>query len=521
MNAPRTNPAWWTTRRGTFGAALLLGLLIFGWDLGVGGFAGSEAHRAVPAYEMLASGDWTIPTMFGQPYLRKPPGMPWAIAMSSAVFGPTEFAARLVSATSIISLALASAWFARRWFGARAGLAAALAVILLPWTWAFGRSAEIEALNHLGTGLAALGLVDLCMTSRRRLLPACVTALGTAVLLLAKGPAGAAVPASVLVACALVARSWHPVRSPWPWISIALGTVPFVTWMTLAAASVQGDAAVTQSPGAFLWSEPPLRVLTLTPIAWLSALPASFALLFPWGGDADREAAGDADAVEGLRIARVLTWAWLLANLGWLVAGVGNPRYTLPAATLVAPIVGWVIATRPAMTSARQRIAAVMRLGPAWVLPALLLTGWGVYLATVEQPLRQTSAGPAGSVLAESLARAFSDPPPRPVVVLADGVIESRPEAVLALIMGCREQDPPVSVEVHWFPGLGAHAGALAVNGLDADALLLRTDPAGAETGVLSGCDAIALGGEVRVHKDRARLYRISPRSPDAPGKSP
>src|SRR4051812_44009566 len=85
--------------------------------LGATGFSSTEGHRVIPAWEMLASRDFLVPRMFGQAYLRKPPGMPWAIALSSSIFGETEFAARLVSAVSVTLLCLLIANTAHRWFG--------------------------------------------------------------------------------------------------------------------------------------------------------------------------------------------------------------------------------------------------------------------------------------------------------------------------------------------------------------------------------------------------------------------
>ena len=91
-----------------------------------GGLSYTEGHRAIPAWEMLESGDWLVTTLFDRVYLRKPPGMAWAIAGSSAVFGQTEFAARFVSAVCSTAMVLVAYGFARRWFGARWALSAGI-----------------------------------------------------------------------------------------------------------------------------------------------------------------------------------------------------------------------------------------------------------------------------------------------------------------------------------------------------------------------------------------------------------
>lgn len=96
-------------------------LILFLPGLGSTGLSMSEGHRVVPGWEMLERGDWRVPHMFERVYLRKPPGMPWAIAASSMVFGKTELAARLVSVVATALAGVCACWFARRWYGARWG----------------------------------------------------------------------------------------------------------------------------------------------------------------------------------------------------------------------------------------------------------------------------------------------------------------------------------------------------------------------------------------------------------------
>src|SRR5690606_34589920 len=51
--------------------------------------------------------------------------------------------------------------FAWRWFGARGGLAAGVALALTPWLWQSGRSAEIEPLHNLWVAVAAFCAIEL------------------------------------------------------------------------------------------------------------------------------------------------------------------------------------------------------------------------------------------------------------------------------------------------------------------------------------------------------------------------
>ncbi len=104
------------------------GLFFFG--LNAGELYQTESLRAMVAAEMLRSGDWIVPTLYGEPLLTKPPGMYAAIAAVSWPFGQvTTLSARLPSvlAASIVVI-LFYRVFARS-LGWRAGL---LAALLLP-----------------------------------------------------------------------------------------------------------------------------------------------------------------------------------------------------------------------------------------------------------------------------------------------------------------------------------------------------------------------------------------------------
>src|SRR5437773_11846696 len=61
--------------------------LLFFVGLSTGPFYRTEGLRALVAAEMLRSGDWIVPTLYGRPLLTKPPGMYVAIAAVSWPFG--------------------------------------------------------------------------------------------------------------------------------------------------------------------------------------------------------------------------------------------------------------------------------------------------------------------------------------------------------------------------------------------------------------------------------------------------
>src|SRR6185295_19683263 len=80
-----------------------------------------EVVAAVPAREMLHSGDWVVPRYGMVSRLQKPPLVYWLIAANGWLFGTfNEFTVRLHSATASLALmGLASLW-AARWNGREA-----------------------------------------------------------------------------------------------------------------------------------------------------------------------------------------------------------------------------------------------------------------------------------------------------------------------------------------------------------------------------------------------------------------
>ena len=125
-------------------------IAILAVGLGLGGGSRLTYHEAIAAQsarEMIASGEWVVPTLAGRPWLEKPPLTIWLIATLSKVSGEvTEVTARLPSALAALVLALAVGWFASRRFGQGIGLLAGLIQATSVWTVTRGRLAEADML---------------------------------------------------------------------------------------------------------------------------------------------------------------------------------------------------------------------------------------------------------------------------------------------------------------------------------------------------------------------------------------
>ena len=408
-----------TERTGNIRPVLLLvalcAALYLPW-LGAGGLTYTEGHRVIPAWEMLDSGDWLVPRLFDRPYLRKPPGMQWAVAASSMVFGRTEFAARLASAVCATGMVLAAYAFARTWFGRRGALLAGAAQALAPMFWEADRSAEIEALNNLCVQLAVLAGIHVLIGRGRRPWAPLVLALALFGMVMAKGPAGAPVVVSSWLAACVVASSLRPLLRA-PFLS-AVFTGVVLSGVVLAGIAwrlSRLDAEpVTQGVGEFMWSLDRLpRILALAPTGLLYALPVSLALLPPFSRRPLVAPAGDARPR-----AQALALSCLLSLVVYTLLGIDNPRYLQPAFAPIAPLAGFFFATR--VTPPRRVLARMLASPALW--GAVLVVAFAGFIAGYENPRRATSS----ELAAESLARAI----PRSAELWADQVVESRPETL-------------------------------------------------------------------------------------------
>jgi 4-amino-4-deoxy-L-arabinose transferase-like glycosyltransferase len=106
--------------------AAFCGFLFF-YGIFSGEFWRTESLRAIVAAEFLRSGNWIVPTLYGEPIFTKPPGMYAAIALISLPFGGVhEWTARLPSALAATATVFLFYGFLRRFLGGRLALAGAL-----------------------------------------------------------------------------------------------------------------------------------------------------------------------------------------------------------------------------------------------------------------------------------------------------------------------------------------------------------------------------------------------------------
>ncbi len=297
--------------------ALIVPLLAFFTNLATLGLIGPDEPRyAWIARAMARTHDWVTPRLYGQPWFEKPVLYYWAAGIGFKYLKSGEIAARLPSALAAVIAALAVAWIARKFYGAKT---AWIALLIFPTTVAaigFARAATPDMLFTASLTCAmAFGAEIL---SRRALLRRDVAtpspedpapkrdardflffgaALGAATL--AKGPAAIVLAGGSLHLWALCTRNarvslrfFHP-------LAIAAFAVVALPWYVLCAVRNPGFLS------EFLFHHNVERYLTpvfqhqqpfwfFGPIILLALLPWTI-LLVPAGA-------------EGLRLWREKSW---------------------------------------------------------------------------------------------------------------------------------------------------------------------------------------------------------------------
>lgn len=81
-----------------------------------------EPRRALVSLEMIRSGDWLHPSIYGLPYYNKPPIYNWVLALCIKVFGTDNWVIRLPTVLSLLGVCGLNFWFFRKKIGHKEAL---------------------------------------------------------------------------------------------------------------------------------------------------------------------------------------------------------------------------------------------------------------------------------------------------------------------------------------------------------------------------------------------------------------
>jgi 4-amino-4-deoxy-L-arabinose transferase-like glycosyltransferase len=316
-----------------------------------------EPRRALPALHMLASGDWLVPRVGSDPYLRKPPLLNWLIALSCKLSGgPSEWAVRLPSVLATLALTITIVGIGGgRWLGPEGGLIAAIFFLTNITMIESGRLAELEALYVSLTGIALI----LWMTAWRQgaglwqlwLLPAPFLALG----MLTKGPTHLIFYYGVILPVLVFAQDTRSLRHPAHFISLVLILGALISWAIPCSLAVSSHNPV--GVWRFWWGELASRAsaesgehfrlwtwLLNGPQTLKNYLPWTLLLPLLWRKETVAQLAGAADTgSRELALFRGARWGMVATSVLMILLPNGSPRYIYPLMVVPCLLLGRVL----------------------------------------------------------------------------------------------------------------------------------------------------------------------------------
>jgi 4-amino-4-deoxy-L-arabinose transferase-like glycosyltransferase len=336
----------------------LLIVCAMAWAIWNGPLVRTEPHRAIPAMAMADGAPLLYPTLFGRPYLRKPPLQYWMLAGAVEFTGSTDaWVFRLPSVLCSGVLGAFLCWMARRWFGHPAGLMTGLAYLALFPMWGQARSADIDMLHTLCVVVGAVSMIEFARPPGHSTrwpwwLLGCLACCGA---MLAKGPAGF----TVLLG-AIVGLVWFDRPRRWNLLlplglMIGIASAAFLGWGYTARQAIDAAGLPFDTSGAgelgrklIAWNWQTLWGVLLLPVMLLVAsLPSGLGMIFAQSGWLYEFRA------RWVIVALIRTFFISIAIA--MLFCVSNQRYMYIALPLLCPLMGAVcVAWRKNRYTARQ-----------------------------------------------------------------------------------------------------------------------------------------------------------------------
>lgn len=342
-----------------------------------------DAVQAQIARNMLESGDWVTARLNGVPYLEKSPLVYWMMAISFAVFGVHDWAARLPIALCIVALCWVTYRFGRWAFGSLAGFYAGLSLSTCIGLWLFTRILIPDVILTLTVTLALWAMLRALEGEKHW---AHVMAASIGVGLLLKGLIAALFPvAAGVIFLALTKSDWRKLK---PFSGTAIILVIAAPWHVLATLRNPPylDFTMHSGPGeyrGFFWfyffNEHILRFLNLRHPRDYNTVPRYlfwlFHLLwfFPWSGFLPDLFKLKYRGAERPERTRLLALCWLGFILIFFTFSTTQEYYSMPAYPAFALLLGCAMAA-----GARSRTVAAVAALAGLAATGLLIRVWGL-----------------------------------------------------------------------------------------------------------------------------------------------
>jgi len=341
----------------------------------------NDAQYAEVAREMVESGEWISPQLNYVLFLNKPPLLYWMIAVSYAICGVQEAAARLPGTLMTLLTVVLVYYLGRELSDATTGLLAATVYAGMAGTILEARFVRPDVLLTASTTAAILAAAVLWRTPGRSRRAACIALyVALAVGVMAKGIVGVVLPGVPIALALLVERRADllaRLAAPRHWLWFVLLVVP---WHVVAALRHPGflwDYVVNQHLLFFFDQKLPRDSVPVS----LSVFWAAFLLrMFPWTLFLPLALVRFTTAGRNARPVALLLLAWGGTVLAFFSAASSRlEHYALPALPAVALLIGsllrhWSDVDRAWQRLLRAHLAPLLGIAIAglWWVPTAL-----------------------------------------------------------------------------------------------------------------------------------------------------
>jgi 4-amino-4-deoxy-L-arabinose transferase-like glycosyltransferase len=444
-------------------AAALIFVVLF-WRLGIPTFWDpDEAHYAQTAREMMTSGDWWAPYFNEEPFFDKPVLFHQLQSAAMLVFGPTEFAARLVPALASLALIVITVWFGTRTISRDVGITAGLLLTASPGVFALSRYAILDTLFTAAVFGGAALIAVAALRNAAVLQWWGYVAVGLSVLV--KGPVAFVFCGLTLIVASLVSADARRRLLGLHWLlGLLLATAIALPWFVYMVVRF-GEAFVN---GYFFDENLRLfagRRFANQPRPWFYFQILAAGLL-PWSGLVAGRLVDDVRAAlrrETVDTLEILLWSWTAAIVGFFTLSTFKlDHYVFPAAPALCLLCAraWSdVRADPLDPRHRGARAGLHLVGPLLVVLGL---GCGYFVVArlelprvaVVVPIAVTLAGALLAAIVNVQGRAGRRPPRYPWIALTTLLVTYT--GIIAFVLPALEARKVVPDVARW---VAANAG--------------------------------------------------------------
>jgi 4-amino-4-deoxy-L-arabinose transferase-like glycosyltransferase len=317
-------------------------------------FQGEEGRRAVPAVEMLKTGNWAMPRIADRNYYSKPPGINWIVAGSFVLTGEqSELTARLPSVIFTLAFAALLIWLPICGLSIEARFISAISFLTTVAVFEKGRLIEVEAVYIALTGAATILWLYYWWRNSSRWLMWIIPSIFLGYGNLVKGPFIFIFFYCVVVGVMFYSNRLKELFRLEHFVGIFVFLLISLWWFYLASQQAPPIVIATELSGQLM-----IRVIReIILLGWAKIVLRSFAGLLPWLIIApilwDKKLIAEMSQPEqnifrGCRLGTVVSFVVID-----LLPGTAA-RYSLPAVTTLCLLLGWALSRRKEWVSTDQ-----------------------------------------------------------------------------------------------------------------------------------------------------------------------